>query len=413
VVGDVMRTQEGFSINPFLEEGKMRKLCPVLALVVIAFLTVIGAGWATAAEDILIGNVQDLSGPNKAFGLATVNGAQMYFDKINAAGGINGRKLTIISYDTKSEVNEAISAYRRLGDLDKVSLVIGPPIANMGIALAPIAEQKKVPVVGLYMDERATTKQDGSPWTYMFLAQNSSGAQARTIAQYAVKDLKLKKFALLYNQQNAYSVSLAEPFIEYVTANGGSIVAKETFMTADKDYRAQLTKIKQANPEAIYMPNYPQEIPLTLQQSFDLGIKATILGNNSYIPFALASNTDPKASEGVYFPYGIDPSDPKLKEYSAEYEKKFGYPAITQAFSGWDLGGAIVEAYKRALAVNQKPSGDLLAAELAKTKDFPGYQGSFTISPKTHRPLGLTMYILQVKAGKPVTLGKITPPEEK
>jgi branched-chain amino acid transport system substrate-binding protein len=382
-------------------------------LAVFAVLSLFGAGWTTAAEEILIGNVQDLSGPNKAFGLATVNGAQMYFDKVNAAGGINGRKLKIVSYDTKSEVNEAISAYRRLGDLDKVSLVIGPPIANMGIALAPIAEQKKIPIIGLYMDERATTKQDGTPWTYMFLAQNSSGAQARTIAQYAVKELKLKKFAMLYNQQNAYSVSLAEPFAAYVTANGGTIVAKETFMTADKDYRAQLTKIKQANPDAIYMPNYPQEIPLALQQSFDLGIKATILGDNSYIPFALASNTDPKASEGVYFPYGIDPSDAKLTEYSAQYEKKFGYPAITQAFSGWDLGGAIVEAYTRALAANSKPSGDLLAAELAKTKDFPGHQGAFTISPKTHRPIGLTMYILQVKGGKSVTLGKVTPPEEK
>lgn len=391
----------------------MRKAPRVLTLAVFAFLSLFSAGWTLAAEEILIGNVQDLSGPNKAFGLATVNGAQMYFDKVNAAGGINGRKLKIVSYDTKSEVNEAISAYRRLGDLDKVSLVIGPPIANMGIALAPIAEQKKIPIIGLYMDERATTKQDGTPWTYMFLAQNSSGAQARTIAQYAVKDLKLKKFAMLYNQQNAYSVSLVEPFVAYVTANGGAIVAKETFMTADKDYRAQLTKIKQANPDAIYMPNYPQEIPLALQQSFDLGIKATILGNNSYIPFALASNTDPKASEGVYFPYGIDPSDAKLTEYSAQYEKKFGYPAITQAFSGWDLGGAIVEAYTRALATNSKPSGDLLAAELAKTKDFPGYQGAFTISPKTHRPLGLTMYILQVKGGKSVTLGKVTPPEEK
>jgi branched-chain amino acid transport system substrate-binding protein len=391
----------------------MRRLTLLCALAAIASLTIFDAGWAAAAEEILVGNVQDLSGPNKAFGLATVNGAQMYFDKINAAGGINGMKLRIISYDTKSEVNEAISAYRRLVDLDKVSLVIGPPIANMGIALAPIAEQKKIPIIGLYMDERATTKPDGSPWTYMFLAQNSSGAQARTIAQYAIKDLKLKKFALLYNQQNAYSVSLAEPFAEYVTANGGTIVAKETFMTADKDYRAQLTKIKQASPESIYMPNYPQEIPLTLQQSYDLGIKATILGNNSYIPFALASNTDPKASEGVYFPYGIDPSDPKLKDYSTQYEQKFGYPTITQSFSGWDLGGAIVESYKRVLAGSQKPSGDFLAAELAKTKDFPGYQGSFSISPKTHRPLGLAMYILQIKGGKAVTLSKITPPEEK
>ena len=78
----------------------MRKQSLLLSLAALVLLSVLGAGWAVAAEEILVGNVQDLSGPNKAFGLATVNGVQMYFDKINAAGGINGRKLRIISYDT-------------------------------------------------------------------------------------------------------------------------------------------------------------------------------------------------------------------------------------------------------------------------------------------------------------------------
>jgi len=385
----------------------------VFLCLVVASLTALSVRIAPAAEEILIGSIQDLSGPNKAFGLATVNGAQMYFDQINAAGGINGRKLRIVSYDTKSEVNEAISAYRRLCDLDKVPVIIGPPIANMGIALAPLTDAKKIPILGLYMDERATTKPDGAPWPYMFLAQNSSGAQARSIADYAVKELKLKTYAVLLNQQNAYAVSLAEPFVSYVTENGGTIVAKETFMTADKDYRAQLTKIKQATPEAIYMPNYPQEIPLALQQSYDLGIKATVLGNNAYIPFALASHTDPKASEGTYFPYGIDPADAKLTAFSAQYEKQFGYPAITTAYSGWDLGGALVEAYKRAAALAVRPTGEMLATELNQTKNFPGHQGPLTISPKTHRPVGLPVYILQVKGGQAVTITKYTPPEEK
>jgi len=390
----------------------MKKFSLFFVMSMIASLAIFGTGMASAADEILIGNIQDLNGPNKAFGLAMTNAAEIYKDRVNAAGGINGMKLKIISYDTKSEVNEAISAYRRLCDLDKVSVVLGPPIANMGIALAPIAEGKKVPIIGLFMDERGTTQPDGKPWTYMFLAQNASGAQARTIASYAIKELKLKKYALLYNQQNAYSVSLAEPFVAYVTAGGASVGVKETFLTADKDYRTQLTKIKQANPDAIYMPNYPQEIPLTLQQAFDLGIKATILGNNSYIPFAMASHTNPKASEGVYFPYGIDPSDPKLKEFGAEYEKKFGYPAISQSFSGWDAFGALVEAYKRALSASKKPTPQMLADELSKTKDFPGYQGPLTLSSKTHRPTGLPMYILQVKGGKPVTLNKYIPPEE-
>ncbi len=393
----------------------MRKsLALFLILAMLAPVAVLAAGCSGGSNEILIGNIQDLSGPNKAFGLAMTNAAEMYKEKLNAAGGINGKKVRIISYDTKSEVQEAINAYQRLVDQDKVLAVLGPPIANMGIALAPIAEGKKVPIVGLFMDEKATTNsKTGKPYTYMFLGQNSSGAQARAIAAYAINDLKLKKFAILYNQQNAYSVSLAEPFIAYVTANGGTIVDKETFMTADKDYKAQLTKIRQAKPEAIYMPNYPQEIPLTLQQAYDLGIKATILGDNSYIPFATSSNTDPKASEGVYFPYGVDPSDAKLKQFSDEYLAKFGYAAIAQSYSGWDAFGALIEAIKRSYAASKKVTPDMVTTEMNKTKDFPGYQGSLTISPDTHRPVGLPMIILQMKGGKPTTLAKVIPPAEK
>jgi branched-chain amino acid transport system substrate-binding protein len=379
----------------------------------LASVAVFATACSSGSSEILIGNIQDLSGPNKAFGLAMTNAAQMYTEKLNAAGGINGKKVRIISYDTKSEVNEAINAYNRLVDQDKVLAVLGPPIANMGIALAPISDTKKVPIVGLFMDEKATTDaKTGKPYAYMFLGQNSAGTQARIIAEYAIKELKLTKFAILYNQQNAYSVSLAEPFIAYVTAHGGTILDKETFLTADKDYKTQLTKIKNAKPEAIYMPNYPQEIPLTLQQAYELGIKATILGDNSYIPFATSSNTDPKASEGVYFPYGVDPAAANLKQFSGEYQTKFGYAAIAQSYSGWDAYGALIEAIKRAYAANKKATSQMVAEEMNKTKAFPGYQGSVTISSDTHRPVGLPMVILQMKGGKPTTLTKYTEPTQ-
>jgi branched-chain amino acid transport system substrate-binding protein len=126
---------------------------------------------AASTEDILIGNVQDLSGPNKAFGLGMTNAATTMVEKVNAAGGVNGRKIKLISYDTKGDVNESINAYRRLVEQDKVVSVLGPPIANIGIALAPVTEEMKVPMVGLFMDDRSTIQTNGSPWNYMFLAR--------------------------------------------------------------------------------------------------------------------------------------------------------------------------------------------------------------------------------------------------
>jgi len=379
----------------------------VLAFVLLAgVVSLAGCSGKSKVSEILIGNIQDLTGPNKAFGIAMTNAATMLAEKINAEGGINGKKIRIISYDTKSEVTEAINAYNRLVDQDQVLGCLGPPIANMGIALAPISEQKKVVIAGLFMDERCTTKAEGDPYRYMFLGQNSCGVQARIIARYAMEQLGCKTFALLYNQANAYSVSLAAPFAQYVMSHGGTVLATETFQTGDQDYRTQLTKIRNVKPDAIYLPLYPQEIPLGLKQAHELGIKAVILGDNSYIPFAAMAGAE--ASEGVYFPYGIDPSSPDLQSFKDEYVAKFGIDPIAQSYSGWDTARALFEAIRRADEAG-KLDRETIADEMVKTVDLEGcFQGKLTISPGTHRPTGLPMYILQMRNNVPVTVTSLT-----
>jgi branched-chain amino acid transport system substrate-binding protein len=353
---------------------------------------------AASTEDILIGNVQDLSGPNKAFGLGMTNAATTMVEKVNAAGGVNGRKIKLISYDTKGDVNESINAYRRLVEQDKVVSVLGPPIANIGIALAPVTEEMKVPMVGLFMDDRSTIQTNGSPWNYMFLAQNSSTIQAQIIAAFGMKELGLKEFAIIYNSQNAYSVSLAEPFKKYVLENGGKILIEETYTTADKDYRAQLTKIKSVNPPAIYAPAYPAEIPLVLTQAYELGITATILGDNSFVPFALGSSTDPAATKKVYFPYGIDPNDANLAVWTKAYTAKYNVAPVAQAYSGEDAFGIMVEAIK---ACGATVTSDCIAKQVINVKNYAGLQGKVVISPTRHQPEGLPMAIITVADGKP------------
>jgi branched-chain amino acid transport system substrate-binding protein len=143
-------------------------------------------------SEILVGNLQDESGPMKALSIACTYAATMQVEKINAAGGINGHLIKLITYDTRSDVNEAINAYHRLVEQDKVVAVFGPPIANIGIALAPVAEELKVPVVGLFMDDKCTIQENGEPWHYMYLVQNSAPVQGKIIAQFAIQDLKAK-----------------------------------------------------------------------------------------------------------------------------------------------------------------------------------------------------------------------------
>lgn len=360
-----------------------------------------------AGDYILIGSLQDISSSTAAWGKGVVNGAQMAIDKINSEGGVLGKKLKLINYDTKNDVNEAINAYNRLVNQDKVVTVMGPPTSNIGIALAPIAEQKKVPIFGDFMDERATTKNDGTPWKYMFLGEPSCSQQAEISASYTVDKLQLKKIAILYNQANAYAVSHVIPFTRYVEEHGGQIVAKEIFQNTDKDLKAQLTKIKNANPDAIYVPNYVQENALVLNQAKQLGINIPIIGNNSYF-YPLIDLID-KGITDVYFLNNVSFDDPEVKRFLEEYKSKFNEDAPLHAFFGYDNILVIAEAIKKAGKVDPEAVRDALE----NIKDVKGYTGNISIDPATHRPLGLSMWIMKIDKGKYVSVEKYLPPDQK
>ena len=363
---------------------------------------------ATSApkSDIIIGNLQDESGGMKALSIVLTYAAQMAIEDINANGGINGHQVKLITYDTQSNVNQAINAYHRLVEQDNAVAVFGPPISNIGIALAPVAEQLKVPIVGLFMDDNAIIQPNGNPWTYMFLGQDSAAVQGRTIAAYTINELKAKKIAVLYNLQNSYSVGLANAFEGLVIAKGGTIVDQETYTTTDKDFRAQLTKIKAANPDAIYFPSYPVEIPLIYTQAYELGITVPMIGSNSVPPTGLAPQTDPKATTNTYYPYGINPFDPNLASWAAKYKAEFNADPIAQSYSGADAFGILVQAIT---ACGDTITSECITEQLNQVKDYKGLQGTITMSPTRHQPEALPMAIMTIKDGSPSFVTLYTP----
>lgn len=155
--------------------------------------------------------------------------------------------------------------------------------SNIGIALAPLSDTNKVPMVSDFMDERATTKEDGTPWQYMFLTEPSCNQQAVLMAEYAMSKLNLSKAGILYDNSNSYATSHALPFAEYLEAHGGEVVAMEAFDgNNDKDYRALLGKIKNAGPDMLYISGYSQQNALAYEQARALGMDCAILGNNSF-----------------------------------------------------------------------------------------------------------------------------------
>lgn len=353
---------------------------------------------AEPAGEIVIGTLQDTSGKTSVNGKAIVEGVDYAVNMINEKGGVDGKKIRVIHYDTKGDVQEAINAYNRLSTQDKVSAIVGPPVANIGIAIAPVSEEGKTPIIGGYMDLRCTIKGDGSPYKYMFRVQPSAPQQAAIMASYAMEEMKVKKFAVFYNQGNAFSVSLADPFKQYVKDHGGEIVAEEIYGANDKDYKTQLSKIKKSGAEAIYAPNYTQELVLFAQQARALGIEIPFIsGLDAAAPFADLAGA---SANNTVFPNNISNDEPQLQEVIKAYKDKTGKEPMNKFYLGYDSVSLIAEAIK--LTASTDPTK--VAEGLEQVKDFQAMTGKITISPKTHQPEGLTMVMFEIKDGKYVPM---------
>ena len=375
----------------------------------IALLTVYGSVMAAPAKEIVIGNLQDMSGPTSVWGNAVTRGAELAAEKINGQGGINGAKIRLISLDTKGDVQEAIKAFNRLVDQEKAVAVIGPPISNIGIGLAPIANAKKVAFVGSFADPRATVGEDGKVHPSMFLVQPSTVQYGEIMASYAVEKLGLKKIAILYDQSNAYAVSLVAPFKKYAEAAGAKIVAEEVYSKTDRDYRTQLSKIKGSGADCVFAPNYIQGLVITAKQSKQLGLKLPFIGALDYAaPFASLVN-DPEAANNIYFANNYSDSEPQLTEVRKAYRAKFNEDPINKVYLGYDKMLVIAEGIRKGGGATP----DKIIEGINKVTGLQGTTGVLTISPKNHQPVGLSMVMYYIDHGVYKDLGRYIPAKHK
>lgn len=378
-----------------------------IAILLLALAVAVSANAAPASNEVLVGCLQDITGPTSTLGKMIKEGAQWAVDEINKSGGIKGRQVKLIVYDTRGDVQEAINAFKRLCTSDKVSAIIGPPVANIGIAIAPISEQYKVPVLGFAIDDRATIKPSGQPYKNMFLFQLSSDQQGAIMADFAVRERNLKNFGIIYNQGNAYSVSLVGPFKDTLKNLPGTNVAIEVpYQPNDKDFKTMLSKIKAANVDAIYAPNYTQELILISQQARAIGFNGPLIfGLDACPPFA--SLCGPEA-DGVIYINNITESDPQIQDISQAYLQKTGNIATNKFFLGYDVMKIIAKIVE---TVGDDPEAVQKAVE--NLTGYVGLTGTITINPATHQTIGLEMIMHEIKNGQPVVLKRYTAPTKK
>lgn len=352
----------------------------------------------TASEgDVVIGVLQDITGVTSTLGKMVEEGAKWAADEINAAGGINGRQIKVVTYDTKADVQEAINAFNRMCTTDKVSAIIGPPVANIAIAIAPISEQHNVPVLQFAIDDRATIKDDGTPYKNMFLFQPSAKQQGAIMANFAIQEQGLKKFGIIYNQSNAYSVSLIDPFKAAAEELGAEIVAEVPYQPNDKDFKTMLSKLVSAGAEAIYAPNYTQELILIVQQARAIGFDGRLIcGLDACPPFPELCGPE---ADGVIYINNITETEPQIQDIIKNYKEKTGNDATNKFFLGYDVMKIIAKTIEE---VGDDPVA--IRDAVKNLTGFEGLTGNITIDPNTHQTKGLEMVMHEIQNQAPVML---------
>lgn len=349
--------------------------------------------------EIVIGCLQDITGNTSGLGISVQKGAQAAVDEINENGGIDGKEVVLKIYDTKGDVTEAVNAYITAVTVDEVSLVVGPPVANIANAIKETSESYDTPVMGFALDPTCQLKEDGTPYKNMFCFQPSATSQGQIMAAFALEN-DLKTFGVLYNQENSYSVSLLDPFLNELEANNitvddNLIVA---YGAADADYKTLLEPLVSAGVDAIYCPNYTQQLVAIKTAADELGYKGKLVCGLDAAP---AFNTTYGGDcSNVYYINNINTDDPTTIEMSEAVADDVS--AVNKYFLGYDVVMIAKECVEKAGLEDV----DALRDAIANVSGYEGLTGTITIDPETHMPKDMSMFMYTYDNQTPVMLGE-------
>lgn len=377
----------------------MRKLFAVLVIMLFALP-------AFAADTIKIGEIATVTGDFAAYGVAEVEAVKMAVSEINAKGGVLGKKLEVVMYDCRTRNEDMVNAARRLVQQDKVVAVIGPSGSGLCIAASPVFNQGKVPHIGtLPTNPNVTVDEKGKVKPYNFRICFLDPYQGKILAVFAANDLKAKKAAILYDVSSDYSHGLREFFTKSFKAAGGKIVADEGHRGEDVDFRAQLTKIKQSNPDVLVLPTMGKCTPLSVKQAREIGIDVPIIGGDGYGDF-MWEITGKEAMKNTFWVSHVAKEDPALKEFFEKYKKQAGTECqeFMNAVMAYDSVYWLADAIKRANSTDPVKVRDALE----NTKDLQLMHTKLTMD-EFHNPKDKDGFILEAKDGKAVFFKKIRP----
>lgn len=366
-----------------------------------------GGSKDAAADTIKIGGCLEMTGGSASFGISSKNGIDLALKKINEKGVLGGKKLSLTVADTKSEASEATNGMQKLISQDKVVAVIGPNQSSAVIAAGAINNGSKVPAItpmGTNPDVTVDPKTQKTR-EYSFRTCFIDPFQGTVMANFASKELKVQKAAILIDNTSDYAKGLAQFFKENFVKNGGAVVAEEAYLQKDTDFKATLTKIKAAAPDFIYIPGYYQEVGLIVKQAREMGITVPMAGGDGWDSSKLPEIAGKAALDNTFFSSLYSPDDVSdlNKEFVAEYQK--AYNAKPDVFAALAYDSALLVAKAIEDAKSTEPAK--IGAALAKISGFKGVSGEVTFNEQ-HNPIKSAV-IIEHKDGVQTFKTKVNP----
>lgn len=345
-----------------------------------------------SSETIRVGEFASLTGNEATFGVSSHEGTLLAVEEINAAGGLLGKKIELLTEDNRSTPGESSNAVNKLISKDGVVAILGEVASSRSLEAGPICQGAKIPMISPASTNPDVTKVGD----YVFRACFTDLFQGAALANFATQKLNAKKIAILTDVKSDYSKGLAKCFKEKYLADGGQILTELDFSTADKDFKAQLTTIKNENPDAVFVPGYYNEIALISIQAKQIGLNVPLFGGDGWESSKLLE-IGKDAVNGNYFSThaAADQGTPKMNAFVEAYKKRFnGKAPDVMAVLGYDSMLMLADGIKRAGSTDPAALRDALAA----TKDLEGASGTFSLNAS--RDAVKALVFIKIENGK-------------
>jgi branched-chain amino acid transport system substrate-binding protein len=334
-----------------------KKVLLGIVMSVVMASSLVGCKKSGGDGDVIkVGMFGPLSGPVATYGQSVKEAVQLAEKEINAKGGINGKQVKVFFEDDQANPNQAVNAFNKLVDGEKVNAIIGGVTSGATAAVAQKATQRKIPMLTPTATEPTITKVGGD---YMYRSCYLDSFQGQTMAKYAATDLGKKTAAVLYNVGDDYSKGIAESFKKEFEAQGGTIVEFMSYNKDDKDFNAQLTKIKGSNPEVLMLPDYYNVVGVIAKQAKGLGINSQLLGVDGWDSSDLFKIGGDAIKGGLFINHYFQGDEAKqVQDFVAAYDKEYGKKPDALAALGYDAANMMFKAL-----------GDAKSTDGAKVKE--------------------------------------------